>query len=149
MTKVTKTGPKKEKSAEKRRRRENNKLAREQARRFVVPTVVLLFVLLAGFLFYKFGTGKEWNSETRERRRQRLLLSKIMRDSSGDYSKMQEMMKQAGLYQGSQDPINLDLSGQDLSGADIQSSDVSGDSVDAVADAAKAENENDDDVLVE
>jgi len=93
MPKVTKTGQKKENSVEKRKRRENNRQAREQARRFILPSLLLFLVLFIGFVFFRYGTGKSLDKEAIERRRQRNQFSKMMRESSSDFTKLKNLIK--------------------------------------------------------
>lgn len=82
---------------EKRRRRENIAKAREQARRFVLPLLILGFALLAGWLFMRFGMGKKWTPEEREKIRTQRQMMKIMRQYGGDYDKLKEVLKAAGV----------------------------------------------------
>lgn len=99
MAKVIKSGQVKHKESalEKRKRRENTLKARKQAKFFAIPLLVLLFVGLAGFLFWRFGRGKELTPEAKERIRQQRQMAKIMRQFGGDYEKLKEMMEAAGL----------------------------------------------------
>ncbi len=98
MAKIIKTGSqKKESSVEKRRRRENIAKARAQARLFVFPLLVVGFVLLAGWLFLRFGTGKKLTMEEREKIRNQREMAKMMRQYGGDYDKLKELLKAAGV----------------------------------------------------
>lgn len=92
MVKTLKPGLKKEKSAEKRKRRENTIKAREQARRFVIPIIVLLFTLLAGFLFFRFGTGTKLTPEEISKLRSQRKLAQMMREKGTDFSKLRDML---------------------------------------------------------
>lgn len=92
MVKTLNPAVKKEKSADKRKRRENSIKAREQARRYVMPMVVLLFGLLAAFLFVRFGMGTKLSPEEVAKIRSQRQLSKMMREHGTDFSKLREMI---------------------------------------------------------
>lgn len=92
MVKTLKPVVKKEKSADKRKRRENSIKAREQARRFVIPTLVLIFALLAAFLVYRFGMGTKLTPEERAKILSQRQLAKMMREQGTDFSKLREML---------------------------------------------------------
>lgn len=128
MAKVIKSGQvkQKESAAEKRKRRENTLKARQQAKFFAIPFLVLLFVGLAGFLFWRFGSGKELTPEAKERIRQQRQMAKIMRQFGGDYEKLKEMMAAAGL--GRNEGENVFGAGSE---ADVTGESVTGNTVNA------------------
>lgn len=98
MAKTIKTGSlqKKESSAEKRRRRENIARARAQAHRFVLPLLVLGFLLLAGWLFLRFGSGKKLTAEERQKIKSRREMARMLRKYGGDYEKLREILAAGG-----------------------------------------------------
>jgi hypothetical protein len=54
-----KPATKREHAPEKRRRVAANRKAKQDAVKYVVPVLIILFVALAAFFFYRFGFGKK------------------------------------------------------------------------------------------
>lgn len=110
MVKSVKSGPVlKEKSSEKRKRRENAIKAREQARRYVVPFLVLFFALLAGFLFYRFGTGVKLSPEERAKIRSQRQIARMFREKGGDFQMLQEMLSKFQNVPGQPAPADAEV----------------------------------------